>query len=240
MRVAALYDVHGNLAALDAVLANVPGDATILVGGDIVSGPEPPETLARLRALGDRVRFIRGNADREVVAGADDHSARWVRDRLDDEALDFLASLDHTVVLDVDGLGPTLFCHGSPRSDDELVTAVTSAERLAALVADVEQRTVVCGHTHHQFDRRSGETRVVNAGSVGIAYEGRPGAFWALLGPEVQLRDTEYDADATLNAAEEAGYPDLDLLREWLRDRIPTASEVAELFEQQALAGEPA
>jgi predicted phosphodiesterase len=238
--VAALYDVHGNLPALDAVLAEVPDDAMILAGGDIVSGPQPAETLARLRSLGERVCFIRGNADREVVDGADHHSAPWVRERLDDRALGFLASLDHTVVLDVDGLGPTLFCHGSPRSDDELVTAVTSAERLGMLLADVEQRTVVCGHTHHQFDRRGGETRIVNAGSVGLAYEGRPGAFWALLGPEVRLRSTAYEVDATLEAAEAAGYPDFERLREWLRDEIPTASEVAEFFEQQALAGEPA
>jgi predicted phosphodiesterase len=236
--VAALYDVHGNLPALDAVLAEVPDDAMILAGGDIVSGPQPAETLARLRELGDRARFIRGNADREVVERSGEHGAPWVRDRLDHEALTFLGSLDHTVVLDVGGLGPTLFCHGSPRSDDELVTAVTSADRLGVLVAAVEQRTVVCGHTHHQFDRRAGETRVVNAGSVGIAYEGRPGAFWAMLGPDVDLRSTEYDAEETLAAAEQTGYPDVALLRTWLRDEIPTSTQVAEAFEQQALAQE--
>ena len=66
MRVAALYDVHGNLPALDAVLAELPDDATIISGGDVFSGPMPAETLARLRDLGPRVSFVRGNADRDL------------------------------------------------------------------------------------------------------------------------------------------------------------------------------
>src|ERR671933_747963 len=117
MRVAALYDVHGNLTALEAVLRDVPDECMVVVGGDFVSGPQPRETLAALRSLGHRACFIRGNADREVADGEDVHSALWVRERLDEEALEFLGSLDHTVVLDVDELGPTLFCHGSPRRD---------------------------------------------------------------------------------------------------------------------------
>jgi predicted phosphodiesterase len=237
VRVAALYDVHGNVPALEAVLTEVPGEAMVVVGGDFVSGPQPRETLAMLRSLGHRACFIRGNADREVADGEDVHSAPWVRERLDEEAIDFLASLDHRAVLDVDGLGPTLFCHGSPRRDDESITAVTAPERLRELVSGVEQRTVVCGHTHHQFDLDADGVRVVNAGSVGMAYEGRPGAFWALLGPDVELRNTGYDVDAALRAADETGYPEAESLRRWLRDEIPTAREVAEFFEQQALEG---
>jgi predicted phosphodiesterase len=236
MRVAALYDVHANLPALQAVLAEVPDDCMVLVGGDFVSGPQPRETLTALRSLGHRACFIRGNADREVVEGSAEHSAPWVRDRLDPEALEFIDSLDHRVVLDVDGLGSTLFCHGSPRRDDELLTAVTSPERLHEVLADVSERTVVCGHTHHQFDRQADGRRIVNAGSVGMAYEGRPGAFWALLGPDVELRSAVYDVDAALRAADEAGYPEAASLREWLRDEIPTAAEVAQHFEQQATA----
>src|SRR5919202_6685662 len=239
MRVAALYDVHGNLTALEAVLRDVPDDCMVLVGGDFVSGPQPRETLTALRSLGHRACFIRGNADREVVEGVPEHSAPWVRERLDPDALEFIDSLDHRLVLNVDGLGPTLFCHGSPRRDDEMITAVTSPERLRELLDGVAERTIVCGHTHHQFDRRAEEQRVVNAGSVGMAYEGRPGAFWALFGPDVELRSTAYDVDAGLAVAEDVGYPDVDSLREWLRDEIPTAAEVAEFFEQQALAASP-
>jgi predicted phosphodiesterase len=236
MRVAGLYDVHGNLPALEATLHEVPDDCMVLVGGDFVSGPQPRETLTALRSLGHRACFIRGNADREVVEGSSEHSAPWVRERLDREALEFVDSLDHRVVLDVDGLGPTLFCHGSPRRDDELITAITPPERLRELLAGVEERTIVCGHTHHQFELASDGRRLVNAGSVGIAYEGRPGAFWALFGPDVELRSTPYDVEATLAAADEAGFPETSSLRAWLRDEIPTAAEVAEFFERQATA----
>jgi predicted phosphodiesterase len=238
VKVAALYDVHGNLPALEAVLDDVPDESMIVVGGDIVSGPQPAETLAALRRLGHRACFIRGNADREVVEGSEEHAAPWVRARLDADGLEFLDSLDHTVVLDVDRLGATLFCHASPRRDDESITAVTSPDRLRALVAGVEQRTIVCGHTHHQFDLHVDGTRVVNAGSIGIPYEGRPGAFWTSFGADVEFRSSEYDVDATLAAARDAGYPNAESLQQWLRDEIPTAAEVAEFFEQQALAAE--
>lgn len=237
MNVAALYDVHGNLPALEAVLTDMPPDCTVLVGGDVVSGPQPAETLAALRALGHRACFIRGNADREVVERSPEHSAPWVRERLDDEALEFLDSLDHTVVLDVEGLGATLFCHGSPRRDDEIITAVTAPRRLRELLDGVEQKTVVCGHTHHQFRHEVNGMRVVNAGSVGMAYEGRPGAFWALFGPGIELRSSAYDVAATLRAADESGYPAADSLREWLQDEIPTSAEVAQFFEKRALGG---
>ncbi len=108
------------------------------------------------------------------------------------------------VVFDVDGLGLTLFCHGSPRSDTEIITTATTDERLRGILGGVEQRTVVGGHTHRQFDRRVDGWRVVNAGSVGMPYEGRPGAYcWALLGPGVELRRTAYDVDRAVVALRE-------------------------------------
>ena len=234
MNAAALYDVHGNLLALEAVLAEVPADSMVVVGGDVVSGPMPAETLAALRELGHRACFIRGNADREVTAGSTEFHAGWVRDRLDPAELEFLEALDDTVVLDVDGLGPTLFCHASPRSDLESITMFTPDDRLRPMLAAVEQRTVVCGHTHRQFDRRLDGTRVVNAGSVGRPYEGRQGAFWVLLGPDVEHRRTGYDVDAMLDAAAAAGYPGADELRENQRDEMPDADEVAAFFERGA------
>jgi predicted phosphodiesterase len=237
VRVAALYDIHGNLPALEAVLAEVPEDPLILVGGDFVSGPQPGETVAALRSLGHRACFIRGNADREVAAGSSEYSAPWVRARLDDTTLDFLATLPDSVVLDVDGLGPTFFCHASPRRDDESITAVTSPERLREILGGVEQATVVCGHSHHQFEHEVDGMRVVNAGSVGMAYEGRPGAYWALFGPEFEFRRTDYDVGATLAAARSAGYPERAYLEEVLRDDVPAAAAVAEFFERRALEG---
>src|SRR5215218_10572189 len=135
MRVAALYDIHANAPALDAVLAEVDraGVDRIVIGGDVVPGPLPVETLERLRALGDRAVFVRGNGDRWVVDAFDappsmsdegEHPGRpwaaWTAEAIDRRDRDLLASFDERAVLDVDGLGPTLFCHGSPRYDEEL------------------------------------------------------------------------------------------------------------------------
>jgi predicted phosphodiesterase len=201
-RVAALYDVHGNLPALEAVLAELdrqPVDA-IVCGGDVAAGPMPSEVLELLR---DRdARFVRGNADREL--------RDWAAERLTAEQLDFLRALPLTVSLDVDGLGPVLFCHATPRSDEEIVTRLTPDEEVAATLEGVSELVVVCGHVHVQYDRRVGGQRVVNAGSVGLPYEGRAGAFWTLLGPDVEPRETSYDLEDAVQRLRDTGYPDLD------------------------------
>jgi putative phosphoesterase len=218
--VAALNDVHGNLPALEAVLAEVEreGVERVVSGGDLLSPPFAAECLERLLALGDRVDFVRGNADREA-AGFEDVVAGW--------------SL--TAQLDVDGLGPVLFCHGSPRSDEEILTRVSPEERVAAALAGLEAGVVVGGHTHVQFDREVAGRRLVNAGSVGMPYEGRTGAFWALLGPDVELRRTEYDAGHMIAALEALGDPGaLDRVG-WLRDP-PDPDEVSAYFESQVRA----
>ena len=168
VKVAALYDVHGNLPALEAVLAEVPDDAVIVSGGDVFSGPMPAETLARLRGLGSRVHFIRGNADRDLGPYEERWRARyeWLMAQLTPEEHALAEAWPPTATLEVDGLGRTLFCHGTPRSDLEAITAVTSDERLREILSEVSERTVVCGHTHHQFDRVTDNIRVVNAPRV--------------------------------------------------------------------------
>jgi len=209
--VAALYDVHGNLPALEAVLAEIPDDAVLLAGGDVVLGPMPRETLAVLRERG--ATFIRGNCERLVLAppaGEDvwDFWTRWAHDQLGEDDLAFLRGLPHPLHLDVDGLGGVLFCHGSPRSDEEILTAITPPKRLDPILDGVQERLIVCGHTHVQFDRRIGDRRIVNAGSVGMAYEGEPGAAaWALLGPDVALRHSHYDVEAAASAIRASGMP---------------------------------
>src|SRR5438093_1246762 len=177
MRVAALYDIHGNLPALEAVLAELAAEQVdeILIGGDVAAGAMPHETLARLREDGEL-------APAEVLA--------FVRGRLDAEEIAFLLDLPERVRLDVDGLGPTLFCHATPRNDVEVLTAISPDERWRETLAGLAERVVVCGHTHMQFDRVVDGIRVVNAGSVGMPYEDEPGAYWALLGPEIELRRT--------------------------------------------------
>jgi diadenosine tetraphosphatase ApaH/serine/threonine PP2A family protein phosphatase len=236
MTVAALYDIHGNLPALEAVLADVPEDAEIVVGGDAFSGPMPTETLARLRAFGPRVHFLHGNADRDLGPYEERWRPRyeWLKAQLTAEDRAWVDSWPGTLSFEIDGLGRTLFCHGTPRSDLESITAVTSDERLLEILSDVEERTVVCGHTHHQFDRRAGDRRVINAGSIGMPYEGRPGAYWALLGPGVEFRRSEYDLEAAADAIRATTYPDPEEKIDTLTNP-PTAQEVAEFFEQQAL-----
>jgi putative phosphoesterase len=244
MRIAALYDVHGNLHALEAVLAepDVEGADLIVVGGDCVSGPQPRETLERLVALGDRAAFIRGNADRHVLQsveapqseGSVDVATHWVARQLTARQLDFLRRLPLTVTAEVDGLGGVLFCHATPYDDEDIFTRITPDERMRELLRGVEQRVVVCGHTHVQVDRTVDAIRVVNAGSVGRPYEGRRGAFWALLGPDVEHRRTEYDVEAAAAAVHATG---LDEDGEWFARHLlepPTAEHATEAFERMA------
>ena len=210
MRVAVVSDVHGNLPALEAVLAEIEREGIDLIvsGGDLSAGPMPVECVERLRALGDRVLWVRGNADREDAAPAQyAELTRWVTEQLGPERRQFLVDAPVAVPVSVDELGPVLVCHGSPRSDEEILTKVSPEERVAAALAGVEERVVVHGHSHIQYDREVAAYRVVCAGSVGAPYEGRPGAFWAVLGPDVELRRTEYDVEAAVAAIRATGYP---------------------------------
>lgn len=155
---------------------------------------------------------MRGNADREVAEPEGDdwvaEISRWCSAQLDVRLRDFLAHQPATATVAVEGLGDVLFCHGSPRSDEERLTFLTSGERLLDAVAGVQEAIVVCGHTHMQFDREAGDLRVVNAGSVGMPYEGRPGAYWCLLdGDGVSLRRTQYDYATAAAAVRASGCP---------------------------------
>jgi putative phosphoesterase len=199
--VAALYDIHGNLAALEAVLAEVPAEATILVGGDICAGGEQPsETLARLRGLGDRVAWLRGNSDRELYPGEEGLAPPEViedaRSHLSEEEIEFLHALPETQLID-----NVLYCHASPRNDVDIFTERTPEERIAFLFEGLDVTTVVCGHTHTQYERRIAGLRVVNAGSVGMPYEEQPGAYWLL---DLEHRRTPYDGAELKASREEA------------------------------------
>jgi len=199
--VAALYDIHGNLAALEAVLAEVPEDATIVVGGDICAGGEQPsETLTRLRGLGDRVVWLRGNADRELFPGEDGLAPpeflEAARSKLSEEEIEFLHELPPT-----QRIGDVLYCHASPRNDLDIFTERTPDERIAFLFDGLDVATVVCGHTHTQYERTVAGVRVVNGGSVGAPYEDEPGAYWLL---DLVHRRTPYDGAALTASREDA------------------------------------
>jgi putative phosphoesterase len=233
--VAALADIHGNLPALEAVLSELAREDIdlILFGGDVASGPFPAETLDVLRAL-PQARFVRGNADRSLVTAFDGEAlsswpgpaADWCASQLSRNHRDFLASFADTVSIEVDGLRRVLFCHGSPRSDVEMMTSETPDERLRELIADVDADVVVCGHTHMPFERAIGTVRVVNPGSVGMPY-GNPGAFWALLGPEIEFRRTDYDRVAAAARIRQSAWPGAE---EFARENVLSVASAEEAF----------
>jgi len=199
--VAALYDIHGNLAALEAVLAEVPDGATIVVGGDVCAGGEQPsETLAGLRRLGDRVRWVRGNADRELYPGEEGLAPQEVieaaRSGLNEDEIAFLHELPEMQRID-----DVLYCHASPRNDVDIFTERTPKERISLLFEGLDVGTVVCGHTHTQYERTVAGVRVINAGSVGMPYEEEPGAYWLL---DLIHRCTPYEGAELKASREEA------------------------------------
>ena len=232
--VAVIADVHGVLPALEAVLAepDVIAAERIVSLGDIAAGPEPGAVLDRLMALGDRVVWIMGNADREMVehrAGAEvaDPITRWAAGQLSDRHLWHLASQRASATLATEGLGRLLFCHATPRGDEEVVlvdaTPALWVEAFERLPADVDG--VVCGHTHMPFVRLAAGRLVVNPGSVGMPY-GRPGAHWALLGPGVGLRRTLFDVEAACAAVvARSGFPDAG---RWIDEVIRTPATEAD------------
>ena len=246
MRIAVISDIHGNLPALEAVLGEIgaAGVDLVVVGGDVAAGPMPRETIERLMTLGDHARFVRGNADRELRARFDGEPldpglpasvaaiVDWCATQLEQRHRDFLAGFEDRVVVDVDGLGPTLCCHASPRNDVDVFTVRSPEARLRELFAGVEQRVVTCGHTHMQFDRVFDAIRIVNAGSVGMPY-GEPGAYWALLGPDVELRQTDYDRALAADRVRRTEFPQA---RDFAARNIlapPTAEEALAVFERR-------
>ena len=247
IRVAALYDIHGNLPALEAVLRDVQqaGVDRIVVGGDVVPGPMPHETVSAVLNLAIPAQFIRGNGEHEVLAtlaGVDtgrvpeqfQESVRWVGQELTPEYVRLMGDWPQTVQLGIPGLGEVLFCHATPRDDNEIFTRLTPEDRLLPIFEPVDAAVVICGHTHMQFDRQIGRHRVVNAGSIGAPW-GEPGAYWLLLGPDVELRKTTYDLAAAAARIRATDYPLEDEFGAGWVLQPPSEAEMLEVYEQAAL-----
>ena len=241
-RVAALYDIHGNLPALEAVLADVraAGVERIVVGGDVLPGPMPRESLARLLELDVLTHFIQGNGDREVVAptgavpDAFRESMRWNAAQLQPDERQLIAGWPATLRLQIPELGDVLFCHATPRNDTEIFTRLTAEDRLLPIFGTLDVALAVCGHTHMQFDRAVGRVRVVNAGSVGMPF-GEPGACWLLLGPGVELRRTSYDLAAAADRVRATGYPQAEAFAATSILQPPAEDGILAMFGQAEL-----
>jgi putative phosphoesterase len=245
MQVAAIYDIHGNLPALDAVLEDICRARVqrIVIGGDIVPGPMPQECLEKLLDVDVPVEFIHGNGDREVIAqmrGVETEwyrkapaqwrePVRWTAQQLKPEMATLLAAWPKTLRMKLEKIGEVLFCHATPRNDTEIFTQLTSEEKLLPVFAEVDERLVICGHTHMQFDRMVGKIRVVNAGSVGMPF-GEPGAYWLLLGPGLELRRTAYDLTRAAKRIQATTYPQAQEFAEQNVLHPPSEEKMLEVF----------
>ena len=243
MKVLALYDIHGNVDALDAVLADprAAGPDAVLVGGDAVPGPFAGAALDRLQQLSVPVHWVRGNGEREVAAAvgaAEPEPGDWAAitgaitaAELGDERARALGELPLAVELD-----GVLYCHASPRRDDEMLTRLSPAERWEEVLSDVAARVVVAGHTHQQDDRMVGGVRFLNAGSVGLPYEGDGAARWLWVADGVpELRHTPFDAKAAGTRMLAAGWPDERSIAASLIEPLP-AIEITNVFEERAVS----
>jgi predicted phosphodiesterase len=226
---------------LEAVLAELGDVDAVLIGGDAVSGPQPAETLELLRSLDRPTHWVRGNGERalgpdgaDAVIGEAEEALRFTASQLSEEDRRELSQLPGTLVLELDGLGETLFCHASPRNDLDIVTPGTPESRFETLLDGVSQRVVVAGHTHMQDDRAVQGVRWINPGSVGMPYEGEVAAFWAILGPGVEFRRSPFDVERSAEALLSSGWPEAAaFVEENVRAAVPR-EDVVTLFEQMA------
>jgi len=242
-----LNDIHGNLPALEAVLDEIRAARVdrVVVGGDVLPGPMPHETIARLLALDIPVQFIHGNGDRVVRAQMNGQEPaevpeqfrdiiRWTAAQLSREDERLIGGWPLTLRVRIPELGDVLFCHATPRNDVEIFTRLTPDERLRPIFDAADAPLVVCGHTHMQFDRMVGKTRVVNAGSVGMPFQD-PGAYWLLLGPAVQLRRTAYDLEKAAALVRQTSYPQAEDFASRSILKPPTEAATLEAFKSAEL-----
>lgn len=218
MREAVLFDIHGNIDALDAVLADVAaaGCEGLVLGGDYsYMGPAPDDCVDRLREHPGRVVAIRGNTDR-MIANRDDDVAAWAADRLGEERVSWIGGLQSSRVLPEHD---AVIVHATPRNDEERLGPATTDELAETMTAGVTHATLLCGHVHLQYTRKVAGVEVVNPGSVGFPFDGDPAAAWAIVDDgSVELRRTTYDVERALaRLAGLASHPERALAERRLR-----------------------
>ncbi len=246
MKVAAIYDIHGNLPALDAVLSEIHDAKVdrIVVGGDVIPGPMPYETMKRLLELEIAVDFIRGNCEDLVLGLARNDDSIALADEFRDvfqhsvnqipaDTMNIIAGWGETLTLNIDGIGEVLFCHATPENNNDIFTRLTPDEVLNPIFEKVSASLVICGHTHMQFDRTIADVRVVNAGSVGMSY-GEAGAYWLLLDSDVQFKRTQYNLAEAADKVRETDYPQA---ADFADNNILTSPDVDEALERFTAMG---
>lgn len=246
MRTAALYDIHGNLPALEAVLQEIAASEVkqLIVGGDLVLGPMSEDCLNRLSQFPGPVHFICGNCELFVLdqmAGIPPKDLPpSVIEQIEWEAKnlqayqELLASWPKTISLQVDGLGKVLFCHATPRDEHEIFTKKTATNKLLPIFEPVKEHLIVCGHTHMQFDRKIGKKRVLNAGSVGMPF-GEKGAHWLLLGPDIVFKHTSYDAVSAAHLIHQSAYPTAETFASTYVLNPPSEESMLEVLSKREL-----
>jgi len=222
MRIAALYDIHGNLPALEAVLQEI--DALkidhIVIGGDVLVGPLSRECLERLLEIKTPISFVHGNCELWVLNAMKGRplpalpenvleNIRWTARQLSLRHKTILEQWLLTCEVETKSFGKMLFCHASPRNAMDIFTKETPAEKLLSIFEIQDADIVICGHTHMQFERKIGKTRLVNAGSVGMPF-GKKGAHWLLIKEDVEFRCTEYDFEKAAAIIRDTEYPEAE------------------------------
>lgn len=240
--IAALYDIHGNLPALEAVaseLNDLPIDR-IIIGGDVLPGPMPLECLKLISSFRAPVDYITGNGELSVIDASKgalssklppnvQKAIQWNADLLSAGDIDALEQWPQTLSQMNTSAGDIFFCHATPLNPFDIFTKLTPESELLDMFEQVNEPTIICGHTHMQFERRIGSKRVINAGSVGMPF-GAPGADWLLIGDDFELKHTDYDLDLAAQVVSKTEYPDA---REFAKNNIldpPTETHMLNIF----------
>jgi predicted phosphodiesterase len=250
-RLAVLSDVHGNLLALEAVLADLAAQGTpdaVWVLGDLVAFcPWPTETLARLRAL-PGVASLQGNTDRYLVTGRRpvfpvrspeewatmptrlaerDANFRWAVERLSYADYEFLRDLPPRLEMEVPDYGRVVAVHATPTDDEATLYPDTPDEQIRPRLSGLEARLLLYGHTHRPVDRVVDGVRLVNDGSAGLQLDGDPRPAYALLDfadgqCAVTIRRVTYDVEAVVAELERVEHP----ARAWVTRMLRRAAPV--------------
>jgi putative phosphoesterase len=241
MKVAAIYDIHGNLPALEAVLCDIQHERIdlLVVGGDVVLGPMSQEALALLLDLDIPKQFIKGNCEVAVLAemaGKEPavpeqvrETVRWTAGQHSTEHKHLFSNWPATFNYHIAGLGNILFCHATPQNENDIFTRQTPEENILPVFTGLKVEIVVCGHTHMQFDRTIGDVRVVNAGSVGMPF-GKTGADWIMLDKTIQFRHTNYDLKKATERIRNTKYPQALEFAENYVLNSPSESEMLKIY----------